>query len=104
MSRPTDPRPLLSVQNSQRLAAALVLSQELQKSNSEEDSRLVELRQLLDDCRDGVRRQNPAYRRQRLVALDQARNYLHFLPDLEHPQAGGRLRSVSRRLRRAMRT
>ena len=37
------------------------------------------------------------------AAVDQARNYLHFLPSIGHPQGMGRLKSVSRRLRRAMR-
>jgi hypothetical protein len=100
---PVDPRPLLSAENSDRLGAALLLSQELQRLGSESDRKLVELRQLLDHCREGIRVQNPIGRKKRLLFVNQARNYLHFLPDLEHPEAAGRLRSVSRRLRRAMR-
>jgi hypothetical protein len=93
----------LSSENSERLGQALQLSDELQTSAPTGDAKLTELRSLLESCRDGIRRQNPHHRRQRLTALDQARNFLRFLPDMKHSQATGRLRSVSRRLRLAAR-
>lgn len=102
MSSPTGPRPFLSAENSDRLSQALLLSDELQTSVPAGDAKLVELRSLLESCRDGIRRQNPDHRTQRLHALDQARNYLRFLPDMKHEEAAGRLRSVSRRIRRAL--
>lgn len=104
MSSPNGSRPVLSAENSDRLNQALLLSDELQSSVPAGDAKLVELRGLVDNCRDGIRRQNPDHRTQRLHALDQARNYLRFLPDMQHEQAAGRLRSVSRRLRRAARS
>lgn len=99
----SDPHRALSAENSRRLRQALALSDQLQTAAPTGDSSLSELKLLLDSCRDGVRRQNPDHRRQRLEAVDQARNYLHFLPNMQHDQASGRLRSVSRRLRRALR-
>jgi hypothetical protein len=99
----SDPQRALSAENSRRLRQALALSDQLQTAAPTGDSSLSELKLLLDSCRDGVRRQNPDHRRQRLEAVDQARNYLHFLPNMQHGQASGRLRSVSRRLRRALR-
>ena len=93
----------LSAENTDRLGQALRLSDELQSAAPAGDEKLVELRALLDSCRDGIRRQNPHHRRQRLEALDQARNFLRFLPDMQSSQATGRLRSVSRRLRTARR-
>jgi hypothetical protein len=104
MSSPNEQRPELSSENSDRLSQALLLSDELQTAVPAGDAKLVELRGLLDNCRDGIRRQNPDHRTQRLHALDQARNYLRFLPDMKHEQAVGRLRSVSRRLRRALKS
>lgn len=98
-----DSRPALSAENSQRLRQALALSEHLQSTAPRGDTSLAELRLLLENCRDGVRQQNPDHRRQRLEAVNQARNYLHFLPNMQHDQANGRLRSVSRRLRRALR-
>ena len=103
MSPPTDPRPVLSAENTDRLARALRLSRELQVPTLDADAKLAGLRRLLDECRDGIRRQKPTHGRARLEAVNQARNYLHFLPNIGHPQGPGRLRSVSRRLRRAMR-
>lgn len=82
---------------------ALLLSEELQTRAPAGDEKLLELRDLLDRCRDGVRRQGPHHLRERLTALDQARNFLRFLPDMQSSQAGGRLRSVARRLRLARR-
>lgn len=104
MSSPTDSRPVLSPENSDRLNQALLLSRELQTPAPDAETKLVTLRSLLDQCREGIRHQNPRHRRQRLEAVNKARNYLHFLPDMQHPQAAGRLRSVTRRLRRALRT
>lgn len=103
MSSRPDPRPLLSAENLDRLRQALHLSQTLQGPTHDANTQLVELRMLLDRCREGIRRQKPNHREGRLAAVDQARNYLHFLPDMQHAQAAGRLKSVSRRLERAMR-
>jgi hypothetical protein len=103
MSPSSSPRPLLSAENTDRLGQALLLSEELQSAAPAGDEKLVELRALLESCRDGIRRQNPHHRQQRIEALDQARNYLRFLPDMQSSQATGRLRSVSRRLRMARR-
>jgi hypothetical protein len=104
MSPPTGPRPVLSAENSDRLKHALRLSQQLQTAAPDADTKLVELRTLLNQCRDGIRSQNPRHRRNRLQAVNKARNYLHFLPDMQHPEAPGRLRSAARRLRSALRT
>jgi hypothetical protein len=101
---PNDPRPPLSAENSGRLDQALRLSQELQTPTPDAQTTLVELRILLDQCREGIREQNPDHAGYRLKAVDKARNYLHFLPALDHPEAEGRLRGVGRRLRRAMRS
>src|SRR5690606_41015849 len=103
MSPSSSPRPVLSAENTDRLSEALLLSDELQSAAPAGDEKLVELRALIERCRDGIRRQNPHHRPERLTALDQARNYLRFLPDMQSSQATGRLRSVSRRLRVARR-
>ncbi len=103
MSSPTGPRPELSADNADRLSRALLLSQELQTATPDADTKLSALKSLLKGCRDGIHRQRPSYGRTRLLAVNQARNYLHFLPDMQHPQAVGRLRSVTRRLQRALR-
>ena len=103
MSLPPDPRPLLSPENSNRLTEALRLCQELQSPEHSSDTKLAQLRRIVAHCRRGIDRQGPAFRRQRLAAVDQARNFLHFLPSMQHAEAPGRLRSVSRRLRLAMR-
>lgn len=102
MSSSPEPRPTLSEENADRLNQALQLTRTLQSPAPDADDRLVQLRMLLDRCRTGLKRQNPRHLRQRLEALNQARNYLHFLPDMQHAQAAGRLRSVSRRLRRVL--
>lgn len=99
-----DPRSVLSPENSDRLNRALLLSRELQTPTANAEGKLAQLRTLLDQCREGIRRQNPDHRRYRLEAVNKARNYLHFLPDAQHPEATGRLRGVARRLQRAMRT
>lgn len=103
MSSSHSPRITLSAENSERLGRAILLSRNLQSSAPAGDEMLVELRALVDTCRDGILRQNPHHRKQRLAALDEARNYLRFLPDMQSSQATGRLRSVSRRLRVAQR-
>ena len=102
MSSPTNPRPLLSPENANRLGEALRLCGELQTPELQSDTKLAQLKRIVAHCRQGIDRQNPLHGRQRLAAVDQARNYLHYLPSVEHAQAAGRLRSVSRRLRRAM--
>lgn len=104
MSLPNDRRPTLSPEISDRLSRALLLSRDLQTPSSDADGKLVELRSLLDRCREGIRSQKPDHGRYRLLAVNQARNFLHFLPSMHHPEASGRLRSVSRRLQRALRT
>jgi len=103
MSSPVDPRPPLSTENSDRLNQALELSRELQTPVPDATTKLVELRMLLDQCREGIRHQNPDHRQHRLKAVNKARNYLHYLPDMKHPEADGRLRGVSRRLQSALR-
>lgn len=102
MSSPANSRRPLSPENSERLHKAFVLSRELQAPGSDGEAKLGELRRLLNQCRDGVRRQRPDNGERRLEAINQARNYLHFLPHMAHEQASGRLRSVSRRLKRAL--
>lgn len=102
MSSPHEPRPTLSAENSDRLNEALQLTRNLQSPAADAESQLDQLRTLLDRCRTGLKRQNPQHLGERLEALNQARNYLHFLPDMQHAQAAGRLRSVSRRLRRVL--
>lgn len=104
MSSPDNSRPNLSAENSDRLQQALLLSQQLQTKTPHADTKLSELRSLLDQCREGIRLQNPDHRRLRLEAVNKARNYLHFLPNMQHPEATGRLRSVGRRLQRALRS
>lgn len=101
MSSPS--RPSLSPENSDRLNQALLLTQELQVPTSDPDSKLSELKGLLARCGEGIRKQNPGHRKHRLEAINKARNFLHFLPDMQHPEATPRLRSVARRLQRAMR-
>ena len=104
MSPPANPRPTLSAETSDRLNHALSLSQELQQAPAADgDAKLATLRSLLDQCRDGIRRQRPDHGRHRLEALNKARNYLHFLPGLQHPQAAGRLQGVARRIQTALR-
>lgn len=103
MSSPDDPRPLLSAENSDRLNATLLLCREMQSPEPGSESKLDELRRLLVRCRRGIDRQNRNHRQKRLDAVDRARNDLHFLPTVQHPQPAGRLRSASRRPRRAMR-
>ena len=98
------PRPVLSVENSDRLRHALVLTRELQSPGADAERKLTKLRVLLEECRDGIRRQRPAQARYRLKAVGKARNYLHFLPATDHPEAEGRLKSVARRLQHALRT
>lgn len=104
MTPPANPRPTLSAETSDRLNHALSLSQELQAPAADGDAKLATLRSLLDQCRDGIRRQRPANGKLRLEALNKARNYLHFLPGLQHPQAAGRLQGVARRIQTALRT
>lgn len=104
MSPANQPHQTLSSENSDRLGQALLLSDHLQSAAPAGDEKLSELKALLESCRDGIRQQGPHHKRQRLNALDQARNFLRFLPDMQHAEAGGRLRSVSRRLRLARRS
>ena len=103
MTSHSDQRPALSAANSDRLNQALMLSENLQEPADDAEKRLDELKMLLDSCRDGIHRQNPNHKRQRLELVNKARNYLHFLPDMQHSEAPGRLKSVTRRLKSAMR-
>ena len=104
MSSPIEPRPVMSAESSDRLNTALQLSQELQSPAADGDAKLATLRTLLDQCRDGIRREKPRFGRQRIEALNKARSYVHFLPSLQHPQAAGRLQGVARRIRTALRS
>jgi hypothetical protein len=104
MSSPIEPRAVLSSESSERLNHALLLSQELQAPSPDADAKLATLRTLLDECRDGIRREKPSHGKHRIEALNKARNYLHFMPSLQHPQATSRLQGVARRIQTAMRS
>jgi hypothetical protein len=96
-----NPSPL-SAQNAANLTRALDLCQQLRSPEPDAEKKLTQLRTLVNECRLGVRKQNPVDAQRRMDALDEARNYLHFLPNMEHVQAPGRLKSVSIRLKRAL--